>query len=165
MVRGCEGTRQGAWQAQPPPRRSRPVTPHTRTPHLPPSTARSCDTRCFNAPHMWQGGWLKVWELSGAGLQAGQTWNGTLWTQAASNKDYRSGLRIRPTWAPGVDPVFLSFRSAVGCRMLEVPMLLVLLERKQDGACVGAADLSLASACLPPSLNCAAGPARRATAS
>lgn len=67
-----------------------------------------CAERCPNTPHAWQLGWLTVRQLDGASLRAGQTVTAALPTQAASD---RTGLRILASWATGVEPVFLGFRT------------------------------------------------------
>ncbi|KAL4439956.1 hypothetical protein ABPG75_002957 [Micractinium tetrahymenae] len=67
-----------------------------------------CNDRCPNAPQMWQLGWLTVQQYDASSLAPGQTVQVTLPSQSTSN----SGLRIDVSgWAPGVDPIFVSYRT------------------------------------------------------
>ena len=70
-----------------------------------------CENRCLNTPHAWQMGWLNVRHLNGTSLPAAATYNTSMGVQAVSPN--LSGIRIVPTWAPGVDPIFVGFRWAV----------------------------------------------------
>jgi hypothetical protein len=70
-----------------------------------------CTDRCFNTPHAWQAGWLTVRQLNGSSLPAGQTVSLELSSQGLVAQ---SGARIVPSWAAGVDPLFLGYRTATG---------------------------------------------------
>ena len=70
-----------------------------------------CSDRCPNTPHAWQLGWISVQQLDGTSLKPGQTVETILASNSASP---RSGLRIVPSWAAGVDPLFLGYRTKVG---------------------------------------------------
>ena len=67
-----------------------------------------CSPRCPNTPHAWQLGWIAPRLLDGGSLPAGQTLEVSLASQAATP---RSGLRIVPSWAAGVDPIFVGYRT------------------------------------------------------
>jgi len=66
---------------------------------------------CLNTPHAWQMGWIAVQQLNGSDLARGQTVVASLASQSLYD---RSGLRIVPTWADDVDPLYLGFRTADG---------------------------------------------------
>eukprot|EP00887_Chlorella_sp_A99_P000884 scaffold5.g884.t1 len=71
-----------------------------------------CSMRGYNLPHAWQAGWATVQQVDGSVLTPGtslQLTLPTLATGAATN-----GARILPTWAPGREPVFLSYRTSAG---------------------------------------------------
>ncbi|KAL4452150.1 hypothetical protein ABPG75_007812 [Micractinium tetrahymenae] len=70
-----------------------------------------CSDRCPNTPHAWQLGWISVQQLDGTSLKPGQTVQTILTSNSASP---RSGMRIVPSWAAGVDPIFLGYRTKVG---------------------------------------------------
>ncbi|KAL4440139.1 hypothetical protein ABPG75_003140 [Micractinium tetrahymenae] len=70
-----------------------------------------CSDRCPNTPHAWQLGWLSVQQLDGAALLPGQTVTSTMASQGASAF---SGIQILPSWAAGVDPIFVGYRTRTG---------------------------------------------------
>ncbi|PSC77062.1 hypothetical protein C2E20_0521 [Micractinium conductrix] len=79
--------------------------------------AYCCAYRCFNTPHAWQLGWISVQQVDGASLAPGQTVTATLASQSvgrAQGGGLRRGVRIVPTWAPAVDPLFLGYRTRHG---------------------------------------------------
>ncbi|PSC74160.1 hypothetical protein C2E20_2632 [Micractinium conductrix] len=67
-----------------------------------------CQDRCPNTPHAWQLGWISVRQLDGASLKPGVPVTLTVASQALSSQ---SGLRIVPSWAAGVDPIFVGYRT------------------------------------------------------
>ncbi|KAL4423979.1 hypothetical protein ABPG75_001280 [Micractinium tetrahymenae] len=70
-----------------------------------------CSDRCPNTPHAWQLGWISVRQLDGSSLQPGLTFTTVVASQSASA---RSGIRILPSWAAGMDPLFLGYRTRAG---------------------------------------------------
>lgn len=70
-----------------------------------------CEPRCFNTPQSWQMGWLSVQHFDASNLRAGQTVETTLASQATS---VLSGVRIKPTWLSGGEPIFMSLRTRAG---------------------------------------------------
>ena len=86
-----------------------PCTPLTRpSPSHPgsplPDCRYCCQDRCPNTPHAWQLGWISVRQLDGTSLKPGVPVTLAVASQALSSQ---SGLRIVPSWAAGVDPIFV----------------------------------------------------------
>eukprot|EP00887_Chlorella_sp_A99_P000100 scaffold16.g100.t1 len=71
-----------------------------------------CSMRGYNLPHAWQAGWATVQQVDGSVLAPGASLQLTLPTLAAGAAT--NGARILPTWAPGQEPVFLSYRTSAG---------------------------------------------------
>ena len=67
-----------------------------------------CEDRCPNAPHAWQMGWSRADQLDASNLRLGQTYNGTLFSQASV---VRSSIRVVPSWVSGYAPLFIGFRT------------------------------------------------------
>ncbi|PSC71116.1 hypothetical protein C2E20_5435 [Micractinium conductrix] len=67
-----------------------------------------CQDRCPNTPHAWQLGWISVRQLDGTSLKPGVPVTLAVASQALSSQ---SGLRIVPSWAAGVDPIFVGYRT------------------------------------------------------
>lgn len=69
-----------------------------------------CFTRCFNTPHAFQLGWISAQQLTA--LAPGQSISLQLPSQSASSAG--SALRVVPTWAPGVQELWLGYRTKAG---------------------------------------------------
>lgn len=65
----------------------------------------------MNAPHAWQMGWTTTRTFNGSNLPAATTYESFLGIGSVSPG--MSAIRIVPTWAPGVDPIFVGFRWSV----------------------------------------------------
>lgn len=70
-----------------------------------------CNNRCPNAPHTWQLGWRATLQLNGTNMGASTTFNFGLGSQHSFD---RAVVRINPTWAPGIHPLFISYRLGLG---------------------------------------------------
>lgn len=87
-------------------------------PLAPPTQLRHAAAR---APCPLQLGWLPVQELDGTSLKPGQTRSIRLLAQssagargARSGPNVAGGVRIKPTWVAGADPIFVGFRTRGG---------------------------------------------------
>lgn len=70
-----------------------------------------CTVRCPNTAHAWQLGWINVRQLDASSLKPGQTVTVAMPSQGLSQK---SGLRIVPGWAAGVDTIYVGYRTKAG---------------------------------------------------
>lgn len=70
-----------------------------------------CSDRCPNTAHAWQLGWVSVRQFGGRELTPGATVTAVLASQSSSPN---SGLRIVPSWAKGVEPLFVGYRTRMG---------------------------------------------------
>ncbi|KAL4430187.1 hypothetical protein ABPG77_004969 [Micractinium sp. CCAP 211/92] len=70
-----------------------------------------CTQRCFNTPHAWQLGWISLQQFDNDSLALGQTVTASL---ASQSRAARSGVRIVPTWAPTVYPLYVGLRTREG---------------------------------------------------
>jgi hypothetical protein len=68
-----------------------------------------CEFRCLNTPHAWQMGWVNLRQFDGNSLPPGTTYTTTIAAQALTST-VQPGIRIVPTWAPSLDPIYVGFR-------------------------------------------------------